>query len=97
MPRCFQLRVSILSLKDPRTIYQIQSPKFAASHSYSFSDTYFALLERHEHRDCIAIYSPSDSWCLLRVRLSSPQLRHVCRQRLITNESAEHRDTGPDQ
>ncbi|GAA5990647.1 hypothetical protein JCM5350_001341 [Sporobolomyces pararoseus] len=68
-----RLRINLLSLKNPQSVYQIQSPKSSTSDSYSFSENYFALLERHENRDCIAIYDPKSNWSLLRnIVISDP-------------------------
>ncbi|GAA5898886.1 uncharacterized protein JCM6883_003460 [Sporobolomyces salmoneus] len=79
------LRISIFSLKEPSKVLQINSPKATATDSttgtggmgfgfgYDFSQDgeWFAVLERHEFRDCLAIYSTSggakrDDWRLMR-------------------------------
>ncbi|GAA5869587.1 hypothetical protein JCM16303_000517 [Sporobolomyces ruberrimus] len=61
------LRVSLFRLSDPTRVFHIQSPKSDSPEGYSFSSRYFALLERHQNRDCIAIYDPqSPNWSLLR-------------------------------
>ncbi|GAA5971103.1 hypothetical protein JCM3765_001991 [Sporobolomyces pararoseus] len=69
-----RLRINLLSLKNPQSVYQIQSPKSTTTAiSYSFSEKYFALLERHENRDCIGIYDPLSNWSLLRnIVISDP-------------------------
>ncbi|GAA5835310.1 hypothetical protein JCM5353_006730 [Sporobolomyces roseus] len=63
-----RLRISIFSLsQQPELTRYIQSPKCTIKEGgYSFSrEGYFALLERHGNRDCIAIYDTKD-WNLLR-------------------------------
>ncbi|GAA6005271.1 hypothetical protein JCM11491_002641 [Sporobolomyces phaffii] len=64
------LRVSLFRLSSEPTTktLQIQSPKlnYSLDGGHSFSERYFALLERHQNRDCLAIYDPRSNWALLR-------------------------------
>jgi len=68
-------RLSLYNLTEhPNNVNVIQSPKLNfIQGGYSFSDRYFALLERHENRDCIAIYDPLSNWSRIRnIVISDP-------------------------
>ncbi|GAA5836382.1 hypothetical protein JCM9279_000370 [Rhodotorula babjevae] len=61
------LRLSLFRLSDPSNALQILNPKHSHPHGYTFrpDGAFLAVLERHNSRDVIGVYSTS-AWSLMR-------------------------------
>ncbi|KPV74090.1 uncharacterized protein RHOBADRAFT_54651 [Rhodotorula graminis WP1] len=64
------LRLSLFRLSDPGNALQILNPKHSHPHGYTFrpDGAFLAVLERHNSRDVIGVYSTS-AWALMRYTL----------------------------